>query len=102
MTWLIDRLYPQLRSLPETERNAALRRARSAPFDVLELVGMAAGLVVVTAMTRFGMATLEPEAHLARALAAFFVALPLLTVAVGPFLVRRTRRSLDEQVSERR
>lgn len=97
MKWLDEKLYPQLRALPEDQREAALRNARSAPFDVVELVGMAAGLIVVTAATRYtavGWSSLE---QVTRAAMTFIVALPLLIIAVGPFMVRRTRRNLSDR-----
>jgi hypothetical protein len=53
MTWIGDRLYPQLRSFPPEEREPALRSARKCPFDVVELVGIAVGLIVVTLLTRY-------------------------------------------------
>ena len=40
--------HPELKSLPESERYVALERAKETRFDLVEPIGMAAGLVVVT------------------------------------------------------
>jgi len=71
-------LYPELRTATPAERERLLARAREAPFDVLELLGMAA-ILVGTAMV-----------------AAEYVVLGLAAAAalVAPFFVRRTRRAL--------
>ncbi len=90
-------LYPQLRALDERERLPALQRARETPFDALELVGMAAALVVATALTRYGISGLDVAERFAAALVNFVLALPLLALGIAPFVVRRTRRGLREQ-----
>lgn len=79
MAPILHRLYPELRQLPHGDRDAALRRARREPFDFVELLGMAAGLVLVVFLGRSG--------HLASA--AILVAL-----APAAFDVRRVRRGL--------
>ena len=95
-------LYPQLRSFPAGERTSALREARKTPFDVIELVGMAVGLILVTAITRYQSeewwGAME---RTGAALLNFAVAIPLLVVFVGPFLVRRVRRGLDQELAKR-
>lgn len=99
----LERLfYPQLTAFPAEERADALRRARRTALDVIELVGIAVGLVLVTAITRY---QLEPSSFADGFLAAMAnvaVAVPLLIVFVGPFLVRRVRRGLDEELARRR
>lgn len=94
-------LYPQLRSFPVIDRKRALRRARETPFDVIELLGMAAGLVLVTALTRYGVSELEIGERFALAIINFLVAVPLLAIALGPFIVRRVRRGLRAQLEKR-
>ena len=98
---LRDVLYPQLKAFPEPDRWGALRNARETPFDVVELVGMAFGLVVSVLLTRYGIEEWDVFARAALALANFLVALPLLALLVGPFLVRRTRRGLDLEIARR-
>lgn len=71
-------LYPELRALPATQRVPLLRRARRSPFDVPELLAMAAALVV--------------GAWLAGA--APVPVVPLAALLVGACFVRRTRRAL--------
>jgi hypothetical protein len=71
--------YPELRSVAPVERPRLLRHARRAPFDVLELLGMAAVLVGAA------LAGTESADGIAAAAAA---------VLLAPFFVRRTRRAL--------
>ena len=54
---------------------------------------MAFGLIATTALTRFAAAA-TPAGYLIELLACFFLAVPLLALFVGPFLIRRTRRGL--------
>lgn len=89
-------LFPELRRLPEEEREGALRRAARTPLDVFELLGIAAGLVAVAALTRYGTAELSLAQRLGMAAANFAVALPLLAFAVAPFHLRRVKRGLRE------
>ena len=86
-------IYPELDQIPEAERKEALRRANLCDFDGIELAGMAFGLIATSALTRFsGVQT--PAGYVVEFLACLFLAIPLLAVLVGPFLVRRTRRGL--------
>jgi len=102
MAWLRERiLYPQLRSFPERERAGALRRARSQPFDVVELVGIALGLVLATALTRYHLDGDDAAGRLAAFAVNVALAVPALAVLVGPFLVRRVRRGLDDEIARR-
>jgi hypothetical protein len=87
-------LYPELRLLVPEERAGALRAARATPFDMVELFGMAAALVGVTALTRYAGIDMDANRRFSAALLNFIVALPLLAVTIGPFLIRRTRRGL--------
>jgi hypothetical protein len=94
-------LYPRLDSFPADERANALRHARETSFDVIELIGIAAGLVLVTAITRYQLDTSSAAEGFLRAIGNFVVALPLLAIFVGPFLVRRVRRGLDRELAKR-
>lgn len=94
MPFFSDFLYPELRNVALPERYRRLRQARQTPLDALELFGMAAGLVVVTALTRYAGAELDASGRFAAALANFAIAVPLLALCLGPFHVRRVRRGL--------
>jgi hypothetical protein len=99
---LIDWFCPELKTFPDGARRDAWRRARRTPFDVTELFGMAAGLVIVTALT--GQVIEQGLAPGARFLAGsvnFVIALPLLAVVLGPFWLRRTRRGLRSEIEKR-
>jgi hypothetical protein len=103
MNRLLRVLLPELRQFPAAEQDAALRAARKRPLDLLELVGMAAGLVAVTALTRYAVPDSGPTAWLRLALAVgnFVVAVPLLAAFLGPFHIRRLRRGLREQLQQK-
>ena len=94
-------LYPRLREFAPGEREAVLREARRGAFDVVELVGIALGLVLATAITRYSAHHLAPIERLAALVVNFAVALPLLAAFVGPFLVRRVRRGVERQLEAR-
>jgi hypothetical protein len=97
----VSLFYPELAAFPAAERPGVLRRARAAPLEAVELALIAAALVAVTALTRYGVAEFAFTDRLVAALANFAVALPLLAGMVGPVLVRRTRRGLRAE-SDRR
>ncbi len=94
-------LLPELRQFPAAEQAKALGAARETALDILELLGMAAGLVLVTALTRYGLAESSLPARLGKAVANFMVAIPLLVIALGPFHLRRLRRGLRDQLRRR-
>lgn len=95
-------LYPELRSVPAIDRTRVLARAKDTPFDLIELCGLAAGLVLVTAFTGAALDNLLAASRFVRGVGNFFVALPLLVLALGPFVVRRTRRGLRIDSEQRR
>lgn len=94
-------LLPELRQFPEVEREQALRRARETELDVIELVGMAVGLIAVTALTKYSVPDPSIASRFAFALLNFLVAMPLLVAALGPFHLRRLRRGLQSQLADR-
>jgi hypothetical protein len=91
-------LYPELRPYGRRDRERLLREAREEPFDFLEWTGILAALVIVVAITRYSVADLAPAGRLAAAIVNFIIALPLLALTAGPFLVRRTRRGLKQRL----
>lgn len=92
--WSEDLLLPELRQIAPHQREAALKRAGEEPIEFLEWVGMLLGLVLTVSMTRYSTGGLEFGARLALAYANFLLAVPMLTVLIGPFLIRRKRRGL--------
>ena len=85
--------YPQLREFSAAERERVLRIARLTQLDLFERIGILGGLVSTTAALQAVGA--DWSSMLARLLAQFTLAVPLLFCVVGPFLLRRTRRGLD-------
>jgi len=101
MTDLNALLYPELQGFAPASRGAALRRARRAPLDWIELAGLGLAVVAVAGLTRYAAAELDALARLSAAAANLVLAVPLLALAAGPFLLRRTRRALREALDGR-
>ena len=97
--WLV--LLPELRQFPAVEQDGALKAARDTELDMLELLGMAAGLVAVTALTRYSVADPGMSSRFGAAVLNFALAMPLLAVFLGPFHVRRLRRGLRDRLRRR-
>jgi len=91
-------IYPDLKGVPMADRSYLLNRAREMPFDVIELFGMATGVVLVTAVTGYPAEDLDILAIVFNVLSNFLIALPLLAVILFPFFVRRTRRGLRTEI----
>ena len=91
-------LYPELRPLGRQERARLLKKASETPLDFIEWLGILAALVIVAGVTRYGVLGLDLADRLAVALANFLIAVPLLVITAGPFLVRRKRRGLHTQL----
>lgn len=94
--------YPQLRRIPRDEWNALLDKAREEDFDLVEWVGIVAGVGLVAYLLR-------PDADYASAfplpawyVVQFVAAVPLLALLVGRFYLRRTRRGLEREIERRR
>jgi hypothetical protein len=99
--WFEDLLLPELCRIAPHQRESALKRAGEEPIEFVEWAGMLLGLVLTVSMTRYATSDLEVSARLALAAANLLVAVPLLTVLVGPFLVRRKRRGLRAFMREK-
>lgn len=95
-----DFLYPELHLFAAEARDRVFEEARATSFDALELFGMAAGLVVVTALTSYASAELGSTLQFALPILNFLIAIPLLALAIGPFLVRRIRRGLRARIRQ--
>ncbi len=94
-------LLPELRQFPPDEREQAVQRAGETPLNVLECIGMAVGLVAVTALTKYGAPEMSMVSRALAVLVNFAVALPLLVAVLGPFHVHRLRRGLRDQLRHR-
>ena len=94
-------LLPELRQFPATDLDSALKTARDTELDIIESLGMAAGLVAVTALTRYTLPSGSVGTRFLFVLLNVVVAIPLLMVALGPFHIRRLRRGLRKQLQDR-
>jgi hypothetical protein len=91
-------LYPEVRPYGRADRDRLLKKASEMQLDMVEWLGILVGLVLVVAITRYSAAGLGLADRLAIAAANLIIALPLLVITAGPFLVRRTRRGLRAQL----
>jgi hypothetical protein len=91
-------LLPELNRFPADEQPLALEKAGATELDVLELLGVAFGLVLVTAITRYTLPDDAMSSRFAAAVLNFVVAIPLIGIAVAPFHIRRLRRGLRNQL----
>ena len=91
-------LYPELRSYGRRDRDRLLREAAKTPLDLIEWAGILAALVFVVILTHYSAVDFGLADRIAVAVVNFLVAISLLGVAAGPFLVRRTRRGLRSQL----
>lgn len=93
---------PRLAELPPAEREKAAEQARQIDFDATERVGIVAGMVLTAYLLRFDPAQAQTMSLPLRYLVQFIAALPALALLVGPFLLRRTRRGLEQVIAARR
>ena len=92
-------IYPELRPYGRSERARLLKQASETPFDLIEWAGILFGLVVVAGLTRYATPDFGLANRIALALVNFLVAVPLLAITVGPFLLRRQKRGLRSLLS---
>lgn len=97
MLWL----YPRLRELPLHAWEVALRRARDTDFLTGEWIGIVGGVGLVAWLLGAVDVTTPMASRFFAHVLQFVLALPLLSVVVGPFYVRRTRRGLDRELTSR-
>lgn len=93
---------PRLDALPPGEREKAAEQARQIEFDATERIGIVAGVVLTAYLLRFDAAQAQAMSLPMRYLIQFISALPLLALLVGPFLLRRTRRGLEQVIAAHR
>lgn len=94
--WLT--LLPELGHVPPNDQARALKKARETDLDVLELLGVAFVLVLITAVTQYVLPDRSLLSRFAAALLNFIVAVPLIALVVAPFHIRRMRRGLRGQL----
>jgi hypothetical protein len=87
-------LYPELRPYERKERDHLLQEASKTPHDFVEWAGILAALAFVGVLTGYGAVDFGLAERIVVTVMNFFVAIVLLALTAGPFLVRRTRRGL--------
>jgi hypothetical protein len=97
MLWL----YPRLKELPPALWGPTLAKARSGDFETMEWVGIVVGVALVAWMLGIEIPALAAQPVAVLYLARFGLALPLLSIIVGPLYLRRTRRGLDRELAGR-
>ena len=90
-TWAI----PRLVELPPSSWDSAIRSARRIDFDMVERIGIIAGVAFVAYLLR-----VSPEQAASMTLPMIYLvqfveAVPLLFLIVGPVFLRRARRGID-------
>ena len=93
-----QRAGPELRSYGRGDRDRLFRAAAKTPLDLVEWAGILTSVILVLIVTRYSAVGFGLADRIAVAVANFLVAVPLLCVTAGPFLVRRTRRGLRSQM----
>lgn len=94
-------LLPELRRFPAQDQPQVLRKAHGTELDIPELLGVALGLVLVTAATQYALPDNTWSSRFAAALLNFIVAVPLMALVIAPFHIRRLRRGLRAQLEPR-
>ena len=95
--WLI----PELDRFSAKEQMQALDKARETDLDIFELLGVAFGLVLVTALSQYALRDQSVASQTMAVLLNLMIAVPLMALAVVPFHVRRLRRGLRRQIEWR-
>jgi hypothetical protein len=93
---LSETLLPELDAIAPRDRGRALRRAANAAHDSVELVALAAGLVLVSWLTGYGIVALAPQERSEQVLVGGAIALPLIALVVALIERRRMRRGLRD------
>ena len=100
MDWR-ELVFPELKAFKEPERARALREAREDEFDSLEWIGVVASVVVATLIVGKLDLPVATGERFFSTLLSFVVAIPLVGVTAGVFMVRRTRRGLRKRLQRR-
>lgn len=75
-----------------------MEKAVAEPFDAIETAGLLVAVVITAIATRYGVDA-SLAMRISAALANFIVALPILAMLAGPFLIRRRRRGLRKYLA---
>jgi hypothetical protein len=97
--WLM--LLPELGQFVARDQVQALKKAHKTELDIPELLGVAVGVALVTAVTRYAVPDQSLSSRFSLALLNFIVAVPLIALVVVPIHIRRLRRGLREQLNPR-
>lgn len=100
MDWQ-ELIYPELKAFDREERQVALREARGSNFDSLESIAIVCSVVLASSVTGHWMPAITNDRFLSTVLT-FVVAIPLIGIMAGGFMVRRTRRGLREKLDRHR
>ena len=87
-------IYPELRAFGRSDRARLLQKASETPLDLIEWAGMLVGLVITASVTSYALPESGFVNRMVMFLINFLVAVPLLALTVGPFLLRRQKRGL--------
>lgn len=98
LTWAM----PRLIELPRGEWAHAAHLARNVEFDAVERIAIVTGVVFTAYALRFDPEQAASLSVIARYLIQFLMAVPVLLLVVGPFMLRRARRGLDQVIADRR
>lgn len=98
LTWAM----PRLIELPPNEWERAALLARNVEFDAVERIAIVAGVGFTAYALRFDPEQAASLSVLARYLIQFLISMPVLLLVVGPFMLRRARRGLDQVIAARR
>ena len=93
---LSETLLPELDAIAPRDRGRALRRATTSAHDAIELVALAAGLVLVSWLTGYAIVALDPQERSVQLLIGGAIALPLIALVVALIERRRIRRGLRD------
>lgn len=99
LQWLLGQIFPKLRKWPIPEWPNILGKAKEIEFDQFERIGTMAGVILVAMLVK--PAPSFDTTAVAVFLGQFLFLGPLLTLALGPFFVRRIRRGITLQANER-
>ena len=95
--WLI--LCPELKQFPAGQRRSALDTAKGEALEFVELIGILMAIGLVTWFTRNVSAGVSTGGGFITGLLSFILAIPLLALSAGPFMVRRIRRGLRKRLN---
>ena len=98
-----DFWFPELKQFEPPQRERILREAKEEDFDTLEWVGLLAAIAAATIIVgRLDLLASANGSRVGSTVLSFLIALPLIGLLGGPFLIRRTRRGLRKRLENHR